>query len=182
VRRIEIAKRRDKPLKLKPFSQRSGYCGPASMKIVCAYFGRDYEEKYLGDLCGTTADDGTDHIGMLEGAKAVGATVFSKDRATLGDLKRFLHKQHLPVIVGWYSPTQKRKTVFRPGKDEVEDHFSVVYHVSSTHVYLMDPEAEGGKKKIRIGRFLKLWWDTDTPKCISVQRWMMVMRFDGKEF
>jgi len=182
LRRTETARKRNRPLKLKPFRQREAYCGPASMKIVCAYFGRDYDEKYLGDLCGTTFEDGTDHAGMIEGAKTVGATVFAKDRGTLGDLRRFLHKQRLPVIVGWYSPTAKRKTKFVPGKDDVEDHFSVVYHVSSTHVYLMDPEVEGGRKKIRVGRFLKLWWDTDTAKSIGVHRWFMVMRFDGKKF
>lgn len=182
ARKRETAKRAHKPLRLKPFRQREAYCGPASMKIVCAYFGRDYEEKYLGDLCGTTFENGTDHDGMIAGAEAVGATVFAKANGSLADLKRFLFKHRLPVIVGWYSPTQPRKTAFKPGKDDVEDHFSVVYHVSSTHVYLMDPEAEGGRKKIRIGRFLKLWWDTDTEKSIGVKRWFMVMNFEGKKF
>ncbi|MEY4744545.1 MAG: hypothetical protein RL272_490 [Candidatus Parcubacteria bacterium] len=182
-RRRELIPPRPRPLKLKPFSQRTAYCGPASMKIVCAYFGREYEEKALGDLCGTTLQDGTDHAGLIKGAEAIGATVFSKAGGTVGDLRRFTMKHRLPVIVGWYSPSDPRKTKFVPGKDEMEDHFSVVYHVSRDYVYMMDPEVEGaGKRRMRIGRFLKLWWDTDTPKVISVRRWFMVMRFDGKPF
>lgn len=176
------APKRARPLRLKPFRQIAGYCGPASMKIVCAHFGRDYAEKALGDMCGTTAEEGTDHSGLIAGAKAVGAAVYAKSGGTLADLRRFTAKHRLPVIVGWYSPSNQRKVKYDPDKDEMEDHFSVVYHVSTTHVYLMDPETESGRKKIRIGRFLKLWWDTDGPKCKRVDRWFMVMSFDGKTF
>lgn len=182
-RRRELVPPRVRPLALKPFRQRAGYCGPASMKILCAFFGRDYEEKALGDLCGTTAENGTDHAGLIAGAEKIGATVFAKAGGTIADLRRFVMKHRLPVIVGWYSPSKKGKRTFVPGKDEVEDHFSVVYHVSRDHVYMMDPEVDGsGRRRMRISRFLKLWWDTDTAKAIGVKRWLMVMRFDGKKF
>lgn len=170
--------RRDRPLKLRPYLQSAGYCGPASLKIAFNHFGREYDEIYLGELCGTTAELGTDHVGLVRCAEKLGAKVETAAGGTLAKLRRSLRKG-LPVIVGWYSPEQPRKTVFDPSEDEPEDHFSVVYHVSERHVYLMDPDLEEGRRRMSCGRFMRLWWDTDGPDGERVDRWYMTVNFEG---
>ncbi|MFH1637788.1 MAG: cysteine peptidase family C39 domain-containing protein [Candidatus Woesearchaeota archaeon] len=43
-------------LKIKPFRQKSGFCGPASLKIVLKYYGIRKREKELAKLCGCLAE------------------------------------------------------------------------------------------------------------------------------
>lgn len=176
--------RRDKPLVLKAFRQQPGYCGPASLKILCSHFGREYEEKHLGKLCGTSAKNGTDHAGLVEAAKALGANVLAKRDASFDDLKRLVLGERLPVIVGWYSPSGgPTRWKFRPGVTPIEDHFSVVYHMTNERVFMMDPEVDGdGRRVMSVSRFMQLWWDTDGPKGARVDRWLLALRFDGKSF
>jgi predicted double-glycine peptidase len=174
---------RSKPLRLTPFRQRPSYCGPASLKIACSFFGRDYDELRLGELCGTTFEHGTDHSGIIAGAKALGATVFAKSGGTIAELRRWTGKKRLPVIIGWFSPSYPHRPLPDPAKEPVDDdHFSVVYHVSDTHVLMMDPESDrGGRRRMPIERFKRLWWDTDGPGSAKVERWYMVVNFDGKK-
>jgi predicted double-glycine peptidase len=164
-------------LKLRPFRQSEAFCGPASLKIVCSYFGLDYEEDYLAALCNSTRALGTDHSGLIEAAHHLGAWVYAGEEGTLEDLRSFTRRHRLPVIVGWYSPSNHRQTVFVPDRDEIEDHFSVVYGVTDRHVLLMDPETESGRRRIAIDRFLKLWWDTDGPDDRRCLRWFMALDF-----
>jgi predicted double-glycine peptidase len=170
------------PLVMTPFRQRPGYCAPACIKIVCSHFGREYDEHFLGTLCGTTSAEGTYHADLVRVAKMLGANVRAGANGTVADLRRLILKERLPVIVGWYSPSNPRKWKFDPYKDPLDDHFSVVYHLTRTHVFMMDPELNNGRRKIRIARFLKLWWDTDTPRNGRVNRWYLAMRFDGRKF
>jgi ABC-type bacteriocin/lantibiotic exporter with double-glycine peptidase domain len=181
MRRRAIKARRYLPLRMRPFRQTAGLCGPASLKIACSFFGREYGEAYLAKLSGGTPELGTDHDGLIAAAKALGATVEAGAHGSLRLLQRLVSVRRLPVIVGWFSPSTPRKTRFDPEKDEVEDHFSVVYHVTDTHVYLMDPETASGRKKMTVGRFLKLWWDTDGPDDERVERWYMAIDFSGKK-
>ena len=179
-RRRELAKRHVRPLKMRSHLQKTGFCGPASLKICFSHFGREYDEDYLGKLCRTTASRGTDHADMIRCAKSLGAKVCSGSDGTFRELRRLVLRERLPVIVGWYSPTDRRKSRFDPRRDEIEDHFSVVYHVSATHVYLMDPEEKTGRRRMTIGKFMKLWWDTDGPRDVRVDRWFMVMNFEKR--
>jgi hypothetical protein len=181
-RRKEVAKKYPRPLRMKPFFQTAGHCGPVSLQIVLARFGREYEQEYLAQLCRTSPETGTDHEWLVRAAEYLGASVHASAGGRLSDLRRFVLKERLPVIVGWYSPSKPRKWKFDPSKDEVEDHFSVMYHLSSTHVYLMDPDAETGRRRMSVGRFLKLWWDTDGPDDERVDRWYMVLNFEGRSF
>ncbi len=173
-----------KPLALKPFRQRPGYCGPASLKIVCSFFGREYEELLLGKLCSTSAKNGTNHAGLVKAAKTLGANVLAKSAASLEEVRRLVRRERLPVIVGWYSPADgPSRWKFVPGVHPVEDHFSVIYHVTDEHVFMVDPEIDGdGRRKMSVSRFKQLWWDTDGPKGARVDRWMMAIRFDGETF
>lgn len=181
-RRGETARKYHRPLRMKAFFQKADFCGPVSAQIVLAYFSREYDQDYLAGLCKTTTEDGTDHADLVSAMETLGASVHHRAGGKIKDLRFFVLKERLPVIVGWYSPTLPRKWKFVPDKDEVEDHFSVVYHLSSTNIYLMDPETATGRRRMSLDRFKKLWWDTDGPENKRVDRWFMVMNFDGRIF
>lgn len=180
ARRKADRERRGSPLRLRPHRQRPGFCGPASLKIACALFGRDYDEAYLGTLCRTTPGYGTDHVDLVRAAKRLGATATVRTDTTIADLKRLVRDKRLPVIVGWYSPDKPGKTTFDPKFDEFEDHFSVVYDVTDHHVCLMDPQVDSGRKRIPIERFKKLWWDTDGPESRIIHGWCLTIDFAGQ--
>ncbi len=174
--------RKPQPLKIKAFGQKADFCGPAALRIVANYFGNKKAENDLGELCGTKVPDGTEHAGLIQGAKAIGAAVFTKDSGSLNELRHFIHKQRLPVIVGWWSgPDYTREEVL--GNRELDQgHFSAVYHLTSRYIYLMDPETETGQRKITLQKFLAKWWDLDTPEYNRVDRWYLVINFDRKTF
>lgn len=184
---VEFGRRRawllkdEPPLRLRPFRQSEAYCGPASLKIACERFGREYDEGYLAAVSGAHRLLGTDHDGLVAAVETLGGQCLAAENGTLDEVRRLI-AGGAPVIVGWYSPSTPRKTRFDPDKDDVEDHFSVVYHVTDRHVYLMDPEHERGRRRISRRRFERLWWDTDGPDDRRVERWYMAVRFDGLGF
>lgn len=177
VQKMDVELAWQKPLRVMSHKQRESYCGPACIRIVAAYFGRNHSEEEIGKLCGTTLEDGTDAHGLIEGAEKLGAMVFATHNGDIADLRYFLHEQHLPVIVAWYSPSRPRFRKFKPGVDYPWGHYSVVYHVSRTHVYLMDPD-DGKRYRYTISRFKHLWWNNDSARQIGIRHWFMVMQFE----
>lgn len=176
--RLKQPKRKARrPLRMKPFRQHAGFCGPASLKIAAEHYGRVYSERELDKLCRqcsgrrrSTTDYGTDHLEMIGAAEALGAVVVAKNDGTIEDLRNWVLKQRVPVIVGWF--------VADPGNEG--DHFSVVYHLTRTHVYLMDPEQLNGRRKMSLKKFQRLWWDNDTSKNLRANRWFMAANFAHK--
>ena len=150
---------------LTPFRQTPGFCGPASLKILLSHYGIEKSEQELANLCESTPENGTDHAGLVKAAKALGAVVSVKENATIDDLRTHVEND-IPVIVGWWS------TFGREG-----DHFSVVYEVGKTKIYLMDPETSSGIRIMPIEDFEKNWHDFDGPDNHPVQRWMMTLAF-----
>ena len=130
-------------LKLKPFRETPGFCGPASLKIVLDYYGVSLSEKNLGKIAGTTKEKGTLKEGLIRAAKHFGFQAFSKDRSTLSDLRYFI-KRKIPVIVNWFL--------------EDEGHYSVVVDINRKNVVLMDPHL-GGLRTMPIEKFLRIWFD-----------------------
>ena len=171
-----------RPLRLKPYPQRAGYCGAASLKILSGYFGKEYGEIMLARLCGTTVENGTDHDGLITGAQKIGATVFAKSGGSVRELRYFILERKLPVLVGW----------FLHDHDVHTDHFSVACHLSKRYIHLMDPYfkkgrrskygCKNGKRKMSIRNFLEQWYDFDTPENLRVERWYMVINFQGLKF
>lgn len=165
------------PLKLPKHQQEKDNCGPASLRIVASFFGRDYTERQLAKMLGTNARFGTSQEALIKGAERLGAEVFAAHNSRITDLRYFLQVKRLPVIVGWYSPGRPRYRKYKPGEDFPWGHFSVAYHVSRTHIYLRDPDVPSGRRRLSLRRFKFLWWDTDSRRRISVRRWLMVARF-----
>jgi predicted double-glycine peptidase len=130
-------------LPVKPFRQTSGFCGPASLKIVLEYYGIHKTEKELVKLTGCTKKTGTSAKGILDAAKKCGLKGNTKDNTTLKDIKSYLTKK-IPVIVDWFS--------------EDEGHYSVVVGLDKKKIYLQDPE-RGHLKTIPIETFMRIWFD-----------------------
>lgn len=130
-------------LQLKPFRQTSGFCGPASLKIVLSYYGVEKSEKELVKLTGCTKTGGTTADAILAAAKKLGFTGFCKDFSTIAALRQLL-KKGVPVIVDWFSAD--------------EGHYSVAVGVDAKSVYLQDPEL-GGIRKMDVEDFKRVWFD-----------------------
>jgi len=141
-----------KLLKLKPFRETPGYCGPASLKIVLKYYGLDVSEKKLAKLCGTTSVGTTDR-GIKRAAEFFGFKVKIKNNCSFKDIAYWLNKK-VPVIVDWF-------TVGRPNAKKAivpDGHYSVVAGLDSQHIYLQDPEL-GEIRRIKKDDFLTVWFD-----------------------
>ena len=174
--------RSPKPLKMRRFSQKSDYCGPAALRIVANYLGKKHSEDELAKLCGTVVPNGTEHAGLIEGARAIGATVFAKENGTLTELRRFIYKHGLPIIVGWWDgPNRTQEEVLADIMLD-EGHFCAVYHITKRYIFMMDPQTKTGRRKGLIKNFLYKWWDLDTPEYVRSNHWYMVINFHGKKF
>ena len=134
-------------------------CGPTCLAAVAQLFGRRVTVEELAALARTT-EDGTDHAGMIDAARATGAQVTSSDRGTLERLAELVGRG-LPVIVGWW--------------DGEEDHFSVVVEVSSETVVMMDPYA--GMVAHPAEAFREAWYDFDGAENQRVERWYLALDY-----
>lgn len=171
-----------KPLRMKPHMQSPGFCGPASLKIALTKFGKTCDEGQLAKLCGATEEEGTDHESLVAGAVKLGATVFEKSNGSIEELKFFVHKKRLPVIVGWWADDGSNPNRESENPEDDQGHFSVIYAITKTHIYLLDPSSDTGITRLSIKKFLSCWFDTDTPQYVRVNRWYMVINFEGAKF
>ncbi|MCI0566339.1 cysteine peptidase family C39 domain-containing protein [bacterium] len=164
---------------LKLSKQKNGnYCGPASLKIIFDFFGREYEEKTIAELCRSTKH-GTDHKDMAACARILGASVFEKKNASMRDLKRYVMGKRLPVVVGWWEDFKYKNKNWNGVKITAkndEGHYSVICRVTKHFVYLLDPWL-CEVRKMPIHQFMEKWWDADTSQFIKVKRWMMAPYF-----
>jgi len=147
-------------LQMTPFRQTPSFCGPASLKILLGYYGKDYSEAELGKICRTTTEKGTNHADLLAGIRKLGYEPVAKENATLEDLKEWIAKD-TPVIVGWWSTD--------------DDHYSVVYGIDDRNIYLMDPELDEGRRSMPIEDWLKVWYDFEGELNVKVDRWMVAV-------
>ena len=134
-------------LNIKPFRQKPGYCGPASLKMVLSYFGVEKSEMSLVRLSKCSKDKGATAENLLKAAKKLGFKGFIKDYSDFKDVKRFLKKK-IPVIVDWFSVD--------------EGHYSVVVRVDGKKIYLQDPEL-GRLKIMKLKEFKTVWFDFPGP-------------------
>lgn len=163
-------------IELKPFEQSSNYCGPAALKILLSYFGKDFTEDQLAQMTAatramgpSTRGTGTEHEGMMEAIKAVDGYVFVKEGGTIEELEYFVKKEKLPVIVGWF--------------DRDDDHYSVVVNVTDKHIVMVDPAFSVPKRFIDRDTFPKIWFDFvgKDDKIVS-WAWYMVVNFEKKKY
>ena len=128
-------------------------CGPASLKMVLAYYGVDKTEAELAKLCGTDSGLGTDDISIKKVAESLGFNAEIHNNSAFEDIQKWLDKK-VPVIVNWF--TRGRIDY---GIAEVPDgHLSVVVGLDDKNIYLQDPEI-GDMRKISRDDFMKVWFD-----------------------
>lgn len=136
-------------IKLKPFRQAPGLCGPASLKMVFDYYGVSVSEKEIAKLAGASKEKGTSIEGLIKAAKHFGFQVFLKKKSSLDDLRYFI-KRKIPVIVDWFF--------------EDEGHYSVVVDIDKKNIVLMDPTLRKiliyiRRRKMSLEKFLRVWFD-----------------------
>lgn len=129
---------------VKSFDQETGNCGPASLKIVLSFFGINKSEKELVKLTGSNKKNGTNAQSIVKAVKKLGLKAFIKDFSDFKDIKKYILKEKIPIIVNWFS------------KDD--GHFSVVVDIDSENIYLQDPEI-GTLRAIELKLFKRIWFD-----------------------
>ena len=134
-------------LRIKPFKQLEGYCGPACLKMVFEYYGVNTTGNAIAKIAGSTHEFGTPLASMKKAAKAYGFSLTHKDNSSLKDIRHFLDKG-IPVIVDWFS--------------EIEGHYSIVTNIDKTHIHLVDPEL-GKHRSIPLNIFIHVWFDLPFP-------------------
>ncbi len=135
-------------LKINPFKQSKGFCGPASLKMVLKYFGMNHSEKELAKLSGCKISMGVEAEGLLKAAKKLGFNGLIKDYAEIKDIRNYVIKKKMPVIVDWFSTD--------------EGHYSVVVDIDKKHIYLMDPEIKK-MRRLKLDTFKRVWFDFTGP-------------------
>jgi len=131
-------------LKIKPFRQETGYCGPASLKIVLSYYGIKKSEKEIVKLTECTKEWGVEAWKLLKIAQGLGFHGFVRDESTFDDIKEYVINRQIPVIVDWFS--------------EDDGHYSVVVDIDDENIYLLDPEL-GYVRAMRLKKFWRVWFD-----------------------
>lgn len=137
-------------IKLKPYSQTPGLCGPASEKMVMERYGVSASEAELAELAGASQEKGASPEGLVKAAKFKGFDTFLKTHSTINDLRYFIRRK-MPVIVDWFCVDC--------------GHYSVVADVTEKHVILVDPSPRKflffrfHKRKIPIKNFRTSWFD-----------------------
>jgi ABC-type bacteriocin/lantibiotic exporter with double-glycine peptidase domain len=142
-------------LPVQPFQEtlHAGMCGPASLKMVLAYYAVEKSEAGLAELCGTDPRLGTDDIGIKRAAEGLGFSVEIQNNSTFDDIQKWLDKK-VPLIVNWFT----RGRVDYDVSEVPDGHLSVVVGLDDEHIYLQDPEV-GELRKIARDDFMKVWFD-----------------------
>ncbi|MEK9183632.1 MAG: cysteine peptidase family C39 domain-containing protein [Patescibacteria group bacterium] len=159
----------EEKIKIDPFFQSPGLCGPASLKMLLSYFGKQYTEEQLAKLGSSTIESGTEHEGMIQAAKEIGGFVFMKENGTMEELEYFIREEKLPVIIGWF--------------DKDGDHYSVVVSITDKNIIIVDPASREPERWLDKSTFLRIWFDFigEDNKTVS-WNWFMVVTFEKRKF
>mgnify|MGYP001120390021 CR=1 FL=1 len=131
-------------LNIHPFRQKSGYCGPASLKMVLGFLGVKITEKKLAELSGCSRTRGIGAEGLVRAARELGFRARVKDFSDLKDVEEWVNRRKIPVIVDWFA--------FEGG------HYSVVSGIDRENIYLEDPGL-GHRRAMKRTTFKRLWFD-----------------------
>jgi len=153
-------------IKIKPFRQKTGLCGPAVLKMVLAYYDVEKSEQELAELTQCDPELGISGEEMLTTVKTMGFEGYIKDDATFTDLEELVVKQQIPVIVDWFS--------------EDDGHYSVVVDIDSENIYLQDPEI-GHLRAMRRSKFYRVWFDfpgeyIKTKEELTIRRMIVIVK------
>ena len=156
---------------LKSRKQKTNYtCGPASLRTIFNYYGVKVSEEEL-ILLGDIGEEGTDFQTMKYLAHEYGFSFYGRTATNIDDIKKYLNKK-IPVLV-----------CYQMGENNGNNgHYSVVYDLDDSFVYLADPAnwTEGDKKKysenrkMRIDTFIEHWWEDEGTKIVKL--WLAIIK------
>ena len=135
-------------LNVQPFRQKPGYCGPASLKMVLDFLGVKITEKKLAEITGCDPSCGIGAESLVCAAQKLGFRAQIKDFSDLNDLRKWVNRRKMPVIVDWFA--------FEGG------HYSVVSGIDKENIYLEDPSL-GHRRALKLSTFMRLWFDFPSP-------------------
>jgi len=146
--------------------QKSGYCGPASLKMILNFYGLNKTEKELAKLTGASKSKGVGAEGILKAARKLGFKGFYKDFSSFDDIKKYVINKKIPVIVDWFS------------KDD--GHYSIVTDIEKENIYMQDPEL-GFIRAMKLSTFKRVWFDFPGPflkskNNIKIRRMIVIYR------
>lgn len=133
-------------LSVELFKQSEGFCGPASLKIILAYYGTEKTEDELANVMGATREYGCDPADIVSVAEKIGYSAQYKERSSIGEITSLID-QEIPVIVQWFSP-------------EENGHYSVISGYENDNLVMVDP-LTGSVRKIASQDFLNRWFELD---------------------
>ncbi len=144
-----------KSLKTNPFQEtlNMSMCGPASLKIVFAYYNLEKTEEELARLCNTNNSFGTNEVNLRKVAKHFGFNVVIKNNSSLKDIEHWI-TLGVPVIVDWFTRGRCDYT----DSSIADGHYSVVDGIDNKYIYLQDPEI-GKIRRLELDDFMKVWFD-----------------------
>lgn len=135
-------------LDVHPFMQTdSGLCGPACVKMILDYHGVAASEREIAKIARTSRKNGTSAQNLVRAAKHYGCDAFIQDSSTIADIRRYVRKERIPVIVDFFE------------KDD--GHYSVVIGIDTENIYLQNP-GMGQCHAIAIKDFRRIWFDFDS--------------------
>jgi len=157
-------------LKIPFYRQKTTYdCGPASLEMVLAFFGKFESQKKLEKMAHTSSKRGT-HQGMIDLALKEKFFCYVNENSTISKIKSFIKKK-LPVIVNFIEPSAD------------DGHYAIVSGFKDDHIILNDPW-NGKNFKMLIKEFEKRWYYYYEKHRYS--KWLMVLSKDdfnlGKEY
>ena len=115
-----------KTLKIIPHEQsRAGFCGPAALRTLIAYFGVLKSEKFLADLCGATISKGTRPERLVKAVQRLGFKVKNAENGSWKGLNDYINRKSLPVLVDWFMVN--------------DGHYSVACGLNKKMIWLADP-------------------------------------------
>lgn len=129
-------------------------CGPASVRMILAYYGFDESECTLIDELGTTAKAGT-HPEAIE--RAFGKRGLPCRQAVNGHTLR-LAVATRPVLVV-YQDHAPRGTDYATCYDH--GHYAVVIGSDRMSITLADPSSKRPRRKLKLADFFARWHDID---------------------
>lgn len=142
-----------------PYKQSdSSRCGPASIKMILAYYGIDALENTIAKYAKCTYAKGCTNENIVVALKKYGLGAKIYDNCELEDIEYWV-KHHIPVIVDWFAGGVRHDDVSM-------GHSSVVIDIDRENVYLMDPSV-GQVSCIERESWRQIWFDWTTDHTIS---------------
>ncbi|MBU4501951.1 MAG: C39 family peptidase [Nanoarchaeota archaeon] len=131
-------------INIKPFKEKPGYCGPASLKMIASYYGIKKSEEELAKLCKCTPEKGTSAKNLIKAAKKIGLEGFIQNNSSISDIRKYVLKKKIPLIVDWFC--------------EYDGHYTPVIDINAKNIYLADG-CIGSVRTMNLDKFKRVWFD-----------------------